>query len=165
MSEPQVEASVLARALDAGSRLAMVEMLLKGWIAKQGHAKCWYYPDIFRQLCQAIGLEAPETPAPPIGEFKIGCAQYTREVCSTWDKPNSIPMGLYRHFKGGNIYEVLALARSCENSQPTTDVVIYKLVGGSLLFTRSLHEFTETVTHEGVATKRFVKIDEPTQPL
>jgi len=50
------------------------------WIDKQGHDRCWYYPDIFRQLCELFDVKITVNPnLPPCKEFKAGCERYQEE--------------------------------------------------------------------------------------
>jgi hypothetical protein len=54
--------------------------LLKEWADKQGHDRCWYYPDVFRQLCFVLGVTLTSEPhLPPLDEFKKGCDRYQSE--------------------------------------------------------------------------------------
>lgn len=54
---------------------------LQSWVDKQGHEQCWYYPEIFRELCEILEVEARRSPnLPPIEEFNVGCARYRNEI-------------------------------------------------------------------------------------
>lgn len=54
--------------------------LLQEWLNKQGHDRCWYYPEIFRPLCALFGVEPPIEPGRvPLEEFKEGCTRYQKE--------------------------------------------------------------------------------------
>lgn len=64
--------------------------------------------------------------------------------------------GLYRHFKG-NIYEIIAIAKDCEDLK---EIVVYRNVEKGDIWTRPLDNFCETVTRDGRTFKRFEKIDE-----
>lgn len=35
------------------------KQLLESWIQKQGHEACWYYPDIFKELCILFDVTIP----------------------------------------------------------------------------------------------------------
>ena len=66
-----------------------------------------------------------------------------------------IEKGIYRHFKG-NLYEVLFLARDCDDER---EVVVYKaLYGDGQIWVRKAEEFAETVTRDGKTFKRFEKV-------
>ena len=54
--------------------------VLQEWVDKQGHDRCWYYPDLFRQLADILKVKPSKEPAlPPLDEFKKGCERYQRE--------------------------------------------------------------------------------------
>lgn len=62
---------------------AAARSILQAWVDKQGHERCWYYPDLFRQLAALYGVVPKEEPGlPPIEEFKAGCAKYQAEEYS-----------------------------------------------------------------------------------
>jgi hypothetical protein len=60
--------------------LDQARALLQGWVDKQAHDRCWYYPDIFRELAALLGVKAtvPEG-LPPRTEFEAGCRRYQDE--------------------------------------------------------------------------------------
>lgn len=63
-----------------------------------------------------------------------------------------IPLGRYRHYKGGE-YEVIGAARHSETLEP---LVIYKpLYNATGLWVRPHAMFFETVVIDGVARPRF----------
>ena len=69
----------------------------------------------------------------------------------------SIPLGIYRHFKG-NLYEAIAIAK---HSETLEDMVVYRaLYGDGGMWVRSAEMFGETVTREGKILPRFEYIDE-----
>jgi len=50
------------------------------WLDKQGHDRCWYYPDLFNQLVNELGVKPsvePKLPSWP--EFVAGCYKYQQE--------------------------------------------------------------------------------------
>jgi hypothetical protein len=65
------------------------------------------------------------------------------------------PIGLYRHYKGGQ-YEVIGTARHSESLEPMT--VYRALYGAHGLWVRPAAMFTEQVTIDGVTQPRFQKI-------
>ena len=70
--------------------------------------------------------------------------------------------GIYKHYKG-NDYEVIGVAK---DEAKKIEYVVYKqLYGDYALWIRPLSMFTEIITHEGNAIKRFEKTAEaePTQ--
>ena len=53
---------------------------LKDWVGKQGHDRCWYYPEIFNRLCDILGVKASDhRNLPPRAEFEQGCRRYQNE--------------------------------------------------------------------------------------
>ncbi len=62
--------------------LVRVRRLVQDWLDKQGHDRCWYYPEIFEQLARALDLQhivlkPPQLPS--LSEYKAGCERYQRE--------------------------------------------------------------------------------------
>lgn len=66
--------------LTSDFKLARIKALLADWTAKQGHASCWYYPEIYTQLAEIVGLTPPQTPNVPLREFVDGCRRYQAEL-------------------------------------------------------------------------------------
>jgi hypothetical protein len=61
-------------------RLADARRIVQGWLDKQGHERCWYYPDLFNQLAVCLELvPATEPDLPPLLEFEEGCRRYQAE--------------------------------------------------------------------------------------
>ena len=65
------------------------------------------------------------------------------------------PIGLYRHYKGGE-YEVIGTARHSETLEPMT--VYRALYGAHGLWVRPAAMFSETIEIDGVVRPRFEKI-------
>lgn len=64
----------------------------------------------------------------------------------------AIPLGRYRHYKGGE-YEVVGVARHSETLEP---MVVYRpLYNSSGLWVRPFGMFVEMVVHEGEHQPRF----------
>ena len=54
--------------------------VIREWIDKQEHDRCWYYPDLFRTLADILEVRPSRDPGlPPIEEFKKGCERYQDE--------------------------------------------------------------------------------------
>ena len=67
----------------------------------------------------------------------------------------SIPLGCYRHYKGGE-YEVVAVVR---HSEPLEPLVLYRpLQGDSGLWVRPFAMFCESIEHAGHAQPRFARV-------
>ncbi len=64
----------------------------------------------------------------------------------------SIPLGRYRHYKGGE-YEVLGVVRHSETLEP---LVLYRpLYNATGMWVRPFDMFLETIEHEGQRQPRF----------
>jgi hypothetical protein len=69
----------------------------------------------------------------------------------------TLPLGRYRHFKGGE-YEVVGIAKHSETQEP---MVVYRpLYNDSGWWVRPLAMFTSTVVHEGQEVPRFRHLGE-----
>ena len=54
--------------------------IIQTWLDKQGHERCWYYPDLFKELATLYGIKPKVEPKlPPLEEFKIGCERHQKE--------------------------------------------------------------------------------------
>lgn len=61
-------------------KLNHAKQALQKWIDAQGHDRCWYYPDIFRELVELFDLKPTVLPElPPRAEFEQGCRRYQEE--------------------------------------------------------------------------------------
>lgn len=58
-----------------------LKAIVEHWISQQGHDRCWYYPDLFRRIAQAVGISTSTLPdsLPPRCEFEAGCRRYQEE--------------------------------------------------------------------------------------
>lgn len=72
-------APVNEQPLSEVERLDRARVLLSEWVGKQDHDRCWYYPDIFLQLCDLFGVEVSIPERVPRMEFERGCRQYQDE--------------------------------------------------------------------------------------
>lgn len=71
--------------------------------------------------------------------------------------PN-IPLGKYRHFKGGE-YELIAIARDSE--EPDRFLAVYRaLYGEREVWVRALDMFLENIESGGKTIRRFEKIED-----
>ncbi len=63
-------------------KLVNIEKELLKWTSRQEHDKCWYYPDIFRKICNILGIEETDTSGwiVPEKEFEEGCNMYRKEL-------------------------------------------------------------------------------------
>jgi len=53
---------------------------IQEWVDKQGHDRCWYYPELFRRLADIFEVESTREPClPPLEEFRKGCERYQKE--------------------------------------------------------------------------------------
>ncbi|MBI4175659.1 MAG: hypothetical protein HY518_00500 [Candidatus Aenigmarchaeota archaeon] len=50
------------------------------WTDKQGHDRCWYYPELYKELAKVLDVTPSADPSlPPLGEFRRGCERYQQE--------------------------------------------------------------------------------------
>ena len=75
-----------------------------------------------------------------------------KELLSFEDAVKQIPLGRWRHFKGGE-YEVLGIAKDSENLAPT--VVYRALYGDGAIWVRDAQMWLETVVRDGASVARF----------
>lgn len=66
--------------IDAETKLQAVKQIVEDWVGKQSHEHCWYYPDLFRQLCQVLDVPAVDAGLPPRAEFERGCQMFQEEI-------------------------------------------------------------------------------------
>ena len=65
-------------------RFVKTREILSDWVNKQGHERCWYYPDLFKQLAEVLDVKISKEPRlPPIEEFEEGCRRYQMEEYKT----------------------------------------------------------------------------------
>lgn len=112
---------VLRAALDAVERMLTGSTerdrlvgLVKEWIGKQGHDRCWYYPDIFAKIAEVLGIPAADKPAlPPRAEFEGGCSRYQQEQYGGLPKPLypriEVPVVEGRYWRQHRLWEVMDL--------------------------------------------------------
>ena len=61
--------------------------IIQEWVDKQGHERCWYYPELFKELADLFEIEqTEESKLPPLREFEAGCKRYQKEE---YEKGNS----------------------------------------------------------------------------
>lgn len=46
---------------------------IQEWVDKQGHERCWFYPELFERLAAIFGVtQSVPSMLPPLEEFKFG---------------------------------------------------------------------------------------------
>jgi hypothetical protein len=61
-----------------------VKTLIQTWLDKQGHERCWYYPDLFLKLAAILDLKPKYPPTlPSRDEFEKGCKRYQDQEFGT----------------------------------------------------------------------------------
>ena len=61
-------------------KLKEVKKIIQEWIDKQGHERCWYYPELFNKLVEIFEVNMVGKPElPPLDKFKKGCERYQKE--------------------------------------------------------------------------------------
>lgn len=67
--------------LEQLQNLKQIQELVKGWLNKQGHDQCWYYPDIFLEIAKIVDADLTNQPnLPSLAEFQEGCRKYQKEI-------------------------------------------------------------------------------------
>ena len=56
--------------------------------SKQGHDKCWFYPELFDKLLKVYKIPKVESNLPPKEEFKEYCDIYREKVYSEEERKN-----------------------------------------------------------------------------
>jgi hypothetical protein len=59
---------------------AKAKTVVQEWANKKGHDRCWYYPELFRELAAIFEIAASDPCLPPRNEFEQGCRRYQEEV-------------------------------------------------------------------------------------
>ena len=63
--------------------LDIITARVQSWLDKQGHDRCWYYPEIFESIAEELDLARTIAPSlPPCAEFMKGCERYQAEQYS-----------------------------------------------------------------------------------
>jgi len=64
--------------------------IIEEWLNQQGHNRCWYYPELFRQLADLYGcVQSAPSALPPLEEFRRGCTRYQEEEYNLFPHTNS----------------------------------------------------------------------------
>lgn len=72
---------------DLEEKARQARIIIQEWVGKQGHDRCWYYPDIFMKLAKVFDVKySRELRLPPLKEFKTGCERYQEEEYRDRDK-------------------------------------------------------------------------------
>lgn len=66
--------------MDDHERVMKARHIIQEWLDKQGHERCWYYPDLFTELAHVLDVKMTKEPKlPSLTEFKHGCERYQKE--------------------------------------------------------------------------------------
>jgi predicted ATPase len=58
--------------------------VIQEWVKKQGHERCWYYPELFERLVEIFEIkQTSDRQLPPREEFEKGCKIYQDEQYKT----------------------------------------------------------------------------------
>ena len=60
-----------------------IKELINTWVNKTGHHKCWYYPDIFKEIAETLNISIEQTPTVKLEDFRNGCYAYTCDLYKT----------------------------------------------------------------------------------
>lgn len=59
------------------NELEKIKQLVQSWLNKQGHDRCWYYPEIFQQIAEILNIDIEEDQKlPSLLEFREGCRKF-----------------------------------------------------------------------------------------
>lgn len=61
--------------------------VIQEWIAKAGHDKCWYYPELFAKIAEIHGVVITQEPNLPRSIFEGGCTRFQDELYERSDGP------------------------------------------------------------------------------
>jgi hypothetical protein len=62
------------------AKVDKTKSIIQTWVDKQGHDRCWYYPELFRQLAEEYEIKQTiPSSLPPRNEFEGGCLRYQTE--------------------------------------------------------------------------------------
>ena len=66
--------------MNDSEKLGEVKKIIQEWIDKQGHDRCWYYPELFRKLVGLLDIkQTTDSELPSLEEFKLGCEKFQKE--------------------------------------------------------------------------------------
>lgn len=66
--------------MDSSRKLEEIKKVVQSWLDRQSHDRCWYYPELFRELVKILDIKPSKEPnLPPLEEFKEGCRRYQAE--------------------------------------------------------------------------------------
>lgn len=64
-----------------------IKDVVQDWLDKQGHERCWYYPDLFKKIVDIMEIKISEPQLPPRQEFEEGCKRFQNQE---YGKTNSV---------------------------------------------------------------------------
>lgn len=76
---------------DSREKLTQIETLVREWIERQGHEKCWYYPETLRAIAEVLDIKYADPTMVSEEEFRRGCARYQEEIYHTPTIEGRIP--------------------------------------------------------------------------
>lgn len=66
--------------MNDSEKVEQIKKVLKEWLDKQSHERCWYYPDLFNRITDILEIQPTKQPnLPPRKEFEQGCRKYQEE--------------------------------------------------------------------------------------
>jgi len=61
-------------------KVEKIKSIIYEWTNKQGHESCWYYPDVFHQIANIVGIKVGTPAVIPREEFCKGCKRYQEDL-------------------------------------------------------------------------------------
>lgn len=61
-------------------KLEQIRQVILEWDSKKGHDRCWYYPDLFHEIANIVGVHLVQ-PTEKLSreEFEEGCRMYQQQ--------------------------------------------------------------------------------------
>jgi hypothetical protein len=72
--------------------------------------------------------------------------------------------GRYRHYKLGDLYDVVGVARDISDSRISRELVVYRSVKRGVLWARALDEWLEPAIVDGQTVARYSPVSEEQAP-
>lgn len=68
--------------MTSDEKLNNIKTVLKSWFLKEGHEKCWYYPDIFNKIVSILDIDLSRFwyNVPSKEDFCRGCERYQKDL-------------------------------------------------------------------------------------
>ena len=66
--------------MNDAEKVKQIQNVISEWDGKQGHDRCWYYPDLFERIANIVGVQLNNAPVLPTrSEFEEGCRRFQNQ--------------------------------------------------------------------------------------